>query len=116
MVSPDKNGRNLRGLDCSGWVSWVYWTALGQHLQYESTSGLISLGNAVKRQDLKPGDIIVGDGDGIVIIDPVDAEALAAATCKTMEKEAKIMENIIHKGEYIRPWVDEKLKEIGCDF
>lgn len=63
MVSPDKNGRNLRGLDCSGWVSWVYWTALGQHLQYESTSGLLSLGNAVKRQDLKPGDIILRTGD-----------------------------------------------------
>ena len=63
MVSPDKNGRNLRGLDCSGWVSWVYWTALGQHLQYESTSGLISLGNAVKRQDLKAGDIILRTGD-----------------------------------------------------
>ena len=25
------------------------------------------------------------------------------------------MDDILAKCEYIRPWVDEKLKEIGCD-
>lgn len=62
LVSPDKNGRNLKGLDCSGWISWVYWTALGQHLRYESTSGLITEGIATKRSELKTGDIIIRTG------------------------------------------------------
>lgn len=71
----------------------------------------ISFGGKV----IRPGDIIVGDGDGIVVIKPEDAEALAALTRAVQEKEAGIMAGIVNKGSYIRPWVDEKLKEIGCE-
>ena len=59
MVSPDEEGRRLRGLDCSGWINWVYWTALGSRLEYESTSGLAQIGTAIERDQLKAGDIIV---------------------------------------------------------
>jgi len=31
------------------------------------------------------------------------------------KKEAAIMEHILKDGTYIRPWVDEKLREIGCE-
>lgn len=63
IVSPDKNGRILRGLDCSGWISWVYWTALDQKLNYQSTAGLIAEGQATTRIDLQPGGIILRTGD-----------------------------------------------------
>ncbi len=63
LVYPDENGRSLRGLDCSGWISWLYWTALGIHLPFESTSGLYALGRQVDRSELKPGDYIVRTGD-----------------------------------------------------
>ncbi len=62
-ILPDENGRSLRGLDCSGWIAWLYWTALGRHLPYESTSGLYALGKQVDRSELKPGDYIVRTGD-----------------------------------------------------
>lgn len=62
-----------------------------------------------------PGDIIVGDGDGIVVIKPDVAEDIAEQTRKTSEKEHGIMSEIVNKGTYIRPWVDEKLKEISCE-
>ena len=62
-----------------------------------------------------PGDIIVGDGDGIVVIKPDAAEVIAEQTRKISEKEHGIMSEIVNKGTYIRPWVDEKLKEIGCE-
>lgn len=32
VTSPDYKGRILSGLDCSGWVNWVYWTALGNRM------------------------------------------------------------------------------------
>ena len=51
----------------------------------------------------------------MIIISPEDAEEIAAATYATMKKEEKIMADIVEKGEYIRPWVDEKLREIGCE-
>ena len=53
----------MKGLDCSGWISWVYWSALGRRLPAESTDGLIGCGAAVAREDLKPGDIIVRLGE-----------------------------------------------------
>ena len=59
VVSPDEEGRRLRGLDCSGWINWVYWTALGSRLEYEGTSGLTQIGTAIERDQLKAGDIIV---------------------------------------------------------
>ena len=62
-----------------------------------------------------PGDIIVGDQDGVVIISPDIAEEIANATEEVEKKEAAIMEHIVKDGTYIRPWVAEKLKEIGCE-
>lgn len=63
ITVPDDNGRTLRGLDCSGWVNWVYWTALGSRLPAESTSGLSNCGTGIQRNELQPGDIIVLTGD-----------------------------------------------------
>jgi len=61
-----------------------------------------------------PGDIVVGDQDGVVIIRPDEAEAIAKAARGVVEKEAGIAEKIA-TGQYHRPWVEEKLKEIGCE-
>ncbi len=62
LTAPDNTGRCLRGLDCSGWT-WLYWTALGRHLPYESTEGLYAIGRQIDRSELKPGDCIVRTGD-----------------------------------------------------
>lgn len=61
-TKPDHRGRVLSGLDCSGWISWVYWSATGKQLGALGTSGLIREGRSVNREDLKPGDIIVRTG------------------------------------------------------
>ncbi len=63
-----------------------------------------------------PGDIIVGDEGGVIIIDPAVADEIADATLAVEKKEADIMKHILEDGTYIRPWVDEKLKEIGCEY
>ncbi|MCI8888931.1 MAG: hypothetical protein HFG70_12720 [Hungatella sp.] len=63
LVFPDEDGRNLRGLDCSGWINWVYWTALGSPLSSESTSGLISCGRGITKDELQAGDILVRIGE-----------------------------------------------------
>ena len=64
---------------------------------------------------VRPGDIIVGDDDGVIIIDPAIADEIATATEGVEKKEADIMDHILNDGTYIRPWVDDKLKEIGCE-
>ena len=71
----------------------------------------ISFGGIVVR----PGDIVIGDGDGALFIHPKEAEELAAKARATSEKEAVWIENIKKTGKFDRPWVDVKLKEIGCE-
>jgi cell wall-associated NlpC family hydrolase len=63
LASPDEKGRTLKGLDCSGWISWIYWSAIQRRLSSESTGGLASLGTPIKREELQPGDIILKTGD-----------------------------------------------------
>lgn len=82
---------------------------------YKNGPGEINTTISFGGKIVHPGDIIVGDADGIVIIKPEDAEYIASEVQNVMEKEMKIKENIINNCMYDRPWVDEKLKEIGCE-
>ena len=68
LVSPDEKGRSMKGLDCSGWISWVYWSAINKRLSCESTGGLISCGTSIQRNDLQPGDIILKTGDDAHVV------------------------------------------------
>ncbi len=63
VVEADEDGRILRGLDCSGWISWVYWTAFGNPVPAQSTSGLISCGRGIAKEELQAGDILVRTGE-----------------------------------------------------
>lgn len=64
-----------------------------------------------------PGDILVGDADGIVVIHPEDAPALAEEARKKFEGEQKRLEEN-HKGVY--PDVTEKwlkaIEKTGVEF
>ena len=63
VIEADYKGRVLRGLDCSGWVQWVYWSAIGNRLNgANSTATLIGEGQKIKRSELQPGDIVVRVG------------------------------------------------------
>lgn len=73
--------------------------------------GVISLGGII----VHPGDIVVGDADGVVIINPTEAEALAKKARDYNAMEEGIRKNI-EKGEYIRPWVDKKLEEVNVEY
>lgn len=67
-VEPDTKGRILKGLDCSGWINWVYWSVTGERLAGESTSSLILCGRPIQRSELKPGDIIIKTGTGAHVV------------------------------------------------
>lgn len=72
---------------------------------------VISFGGKI----VHPGDIVVADADGMLFVRPEEAEVLLKDANAVMEKEAKIMKTQLERGTYDRPWVDEKLKEIGCE-
>ena len=62
LITPDYRGRILKGLDCSGWINWVYWSVTGRSLAGQSTGSLIGCGKKISRSDLQPGDIIIRTG------------------------------------------------------
>lgn len=63
MVSPDPEGRILKGLDCSGWISWIYWSVTGNRLDFQSTAGMTAVGTPITKEELQPGDILFRTGD-----------------------------------------------------
>lgn len=68
LVPADTEGRILKGLDCSGWINWVYWSVTGSRLPYESTSGLALCGTKIGRNELQPGDIVIRTGEDAHVI------------------------------------------------
>lgn len=70
----------------------------------------ISCGGVVVR----PGDIILGDADGIVVIKPEEAAEIAEKAIQVQQKEARI-EQEIKNGSWDRSYIDEILREKGCE-
>ena len=59
-----------------------------------------------------PGDIIVGDDDGLFAIRPEGADALAKLVEAVEKKEKNILAQIA-KGTLDRSWVDQALRAKG---
>ena len=58
------------GLDCSGFIEWVYWTSTGKHdLDYSSTYSITKNLTQIKKDKLKPGDLGTIKDDGTYYLD-----------------------------------------------
>ncbi len=64
---------------------------------------------------VNPGDIIVGDQDGIVVINPADAPEVLQKAKAQNAKEAQTMKDIENLA-WDRAWVDKALQAKGCEF
>lgn len=69
----------------------------------------VSIGGTV----VHPGDIVVGDADGLVFVPPAQADALLVAVNALLAKERGLLDSIA-QGKVDRRWVDETLKAKGC--
>lgn len=118
--------RGIHGIVCDGAVRDykqlsilenfpVYAKATSPNGPYKNGPGEINVPISIGGVLVSPGDIVVGDSDGVLIICPEDAEQIAAATRQIEEKEKRILDGILEKGLYERPWVDELLQQINCE-
>lgn len=57
IISPDEKGRNRKGLDCSHFVDWVYWTVMNDNLGNTNTTGLIKQCRKISVSELAAGDL-----------------------------------------------------------
>lgn len=93
----------------------VYARGVTPNGPYKNGSGEINTVISFGGRTVHPGDIVVADADGMLFIRPDEAEPVLKAAEAVMEKEEKIMKTQLENGTYDRPWVDEKLQEIGCE-
>jgi RraA family protein len=81
---------------------------------YKDGPGEINVPIAIDGMVIHPGDLIVGDADGLLCVPIDNAEEVLAATRKKMDAEKKMMEEIAN-GTLDTAWIDATLKRIGCN-
>lgn len=81
---------------------------------YKDGPGEINVPIALNGMIIEPGDLVLGDGDGLVAIAFDQTEAVLHAARAKKTNEDKILADL-HAGILPdRSWVDETLKRLGC--
>ena len=93
----------------------VYARGITHRGPYKDGPGEINVPISIVGMVVQPGDIIVGDIDGIVAIPQAIAKQVIAATQAQSEKESQILAQIA-AGTIDRSWVDQLLRARGCQF
>jgi len=91
----------------------VYARAVSPRGPTREGPGEINVAVSVGGTVVHPGDIVVGDADGLVIVAPAQAEGVLAAVKALLAKERAMLESIA-RGNVDRRWVDETLAAKGC--
>lgn len=93
----------------------IYACGVSPNGPYKNGPGEINVPVKVGDQVVCPGDLILGDADGVVVIRAESAEAVLEAARDVIKKEDAIMDGIVRQHSYPRPWVDEKLTALGYE-
>lgn len=93
----------------------VYACGVTHRGPYKNGPGEINAPIALNGMVVQPGDIIVGDADGVVAVPLAHAEEVLALAKVQLAKETATLKSIA-AGKADRRWVDETLRERGCDF
>ncbi|MHB8668241.1 MAG: RraA family protein [Burkholderiales bacterium] len=93
----------------------VYACGVTHRGPYKNGPGEINAPIALDGMVVHPGDIIVGDDDGVVAVPLAQAEAVLALAQDQLAKETATLKSIA-AGTADRRWVDELLRQRGCEF
>ena len=92
----------------------IYAAGVTHRGPYKDGPGEINVPIAIDGMLIRPGDLVLGDADGLLCVPYEDAETLLAATHKKMEQEKQMMADIA-AGRLDTAWIDATLKRIGCN-
>ena len=81
---------------------------------YKDGPGEINVPIALDGMVIQPGDLMLGDADGLLCVPYDDVEQVLAASRDKVALEHKTIENI-RSGKHDTSWVDARLKALGCD-
>jgi regulator of RNase E activity RraA len=80
---------------------------------YKDGPGEIGYAIAIDGMVIQPGDLVIGDSDGVLCVPKNSAEEVLKATQAKNEAEVKQFAEI-EAGTVNRGWVDDTLKRLGC--
>ncbi|MCS2609765.1 RraA family protein [Halomonas dongshanensis] len=92
----------------------VYAGGISHRGPYKDGPGEVNVPIALDGMIIEPGDIVIGDLDGVVSIPRLQADTVLKACLQQVEKETGILQ-AIHGEGWDRRWVDEILKAKGCE-
>ena len=81
---------------------------------YKDGPGEINVSVAIDGMVIEPGDLIIGDWDGVLAVPLNEVDIILKKTEEKQDAEIKEMKRI-KAGEWDRGWVDKILIERGCD-
>jgi len=92
----------------------VYAAGVTHRGPYKDGPGEINVPIAIDGMVIHPGDLMLGDADGILCVPIASAEEVLLAAQKKGEAEKQTMKNIA-EGKHDTRWIDAALQRIGCD-
>lgn len=93
----------------------VYARGVTHRGPYKEGPGEINVPVSVGGMVVNPGDIVVGDGDGVLAI-PLAAAGEVLEKARAHNEREEVMMRQIADGTIDRSWIDETLKAKGCAF
>lgn len=93
----------------------VYAKGVTHRGPYKDGPGEINVPVSLNGMVINPGDIIVGDEDGLVAVPLEHADHILRLVLEQQAREIQILQSI-SDGTIDRGWIDKSLKEKGCDF
>ena len=81
---------------------------------FKDGPGEINVSVAIDGMVIEPGDLIIGDWDGVLAVPLNEVDIILKKTEEKQDAEIKEMKRI-KAGEWDRGWVDKILIERGCD-
>jgi len=91
----------------------VYAAGVTHRGPYKDGPGTVNGPISIDGMQICPGDVIIGDMDGVVSIPRLIADAVLEQALLQVERERKILAAIASKS-WDRDWVDETLRARGC--
>lgn len=106
-----RDPRDLESMDFP-----VFYKAICPNGPYKNGPGEINAPVSIGNRVIYPGDILIGDEDGLISIHPEDAKEVCMNAKKVVEKEKNMMEMIETEGKLDLEWMYKKLQQDGCTF
>ena len=92
----------------------VYAAGVTHRGPYKDGPGEINVPVAIDGMVIAPGDLVLGDGDGILCV-PVDSTAAVLAAAQEKQKVEAREIGAAAKAALDRAWVDKRLQGLGCE-